>query len=749
MATEVATDRLLRKRASSSVGELISEFSIGDKLHCQICKEYLSEPKLLSCLHYFCRKCIEPSVALSSPSECLKCKICDKSTTIKDNDVDNLPTLYQLKTVIETYKNAISLKKAAIECGSCIVNEEGKATKYCRECNKFLCIYCCQVHEKLKDYRTHNAIPIDELLDDLDKCTPTADVSPICKSHGQELKYYCSEIECMKLVCRDCYTTGIHKDHNVKTILEEEEDTFEWLKTSLKHVKTHTLDKDILNIDRVMEEVEEQAKQAEKTLDNIITGAVQTLEEIKEQCRKRIDQIKEEKVEALEAQKRKLCKLKSDINESASTVHMCLLSKNNATITSCQEFFTCKIQEDIKRLETIDKEPVTVPDISVKEYFLDQFPQYVTEKLQTFSPMDPEKCEITGIGAETANINETNYFIVEAKYENGRPCIEQLDIKIELKSLLSGTSTCHYEVTKCNNKGSYKIEYVPCTRGKHELTVTINGLKIPYSKNLMVYMPPKGLGKPLNTININRPYQVAFTSTNQMFVTSNNIMYCENVYEREKAFKNFGDITKEKPTGIAISDDDIIYISYEENHKVKKYRFDSAQNIADSDLSLVKAKNQEKVPRLGRLAYNNKTSELFCCDRGRLQVYVLSSDLTYTHSIGENIRCSDIALDKSGIIYITDKSKNCIFRFNSYGNELDQLKLCPNTLSEPRGLLIQNSFLYVADRNNCRIAIFSLSGEIEVVHSYIYNKQDLGSIASDKHGHIYVCNERLNCIYVF
>ena len=179
-------------------------------------------------------------------------------------------------------------------------------------------------------------------------------------------------------------------------------------------------------------------------------------------------------------------------------------------------------------------------------------------------------------------------------------------------------------------------------------------------------MPPKGLGKPLNTISINRPYQVAFTSTNQMFVTSNNIMYCENVYEREKAFKNFGDFTKEKPTGIAISDDDIIYISYEENHK---YRFDSAQNIADSDLSLVKAKNQEKVPRLGRLAYNNKTSELFCCDRGRLQVYVLSSDLTYTHSI---------------------------------------------------------SFLYC---NNCRITIFSLSGETEVVHSYIYNKQDLGSIA--------------------
>ena len=69
------------------------------------------------------------------------------------------------------------------------------------------------------------------------------------------------------------------------------------------------------------------------------------------------------------------------------------------------------------------------------------------------------------------------------------------------------------------------------------------------------------------------------------------------------------------------------------------------------------------------------------------------------------------ALDNSGNIYIADAGKDSIFKFNSFGDELQSFG-GPEIFSQPYGVAFFNKTLYVADTGNNRILRFILSTEL-------------------------------------
>jgi hypothetical protein len=72
------------------------------------------------------------------------------------------------------------------------------------------------------------------------------------------------------------------------------------------------------------------------------------------------------------------------------------------------------------------------------------------------------------------------------------------------------------------------------------------------------------------------------------------------------------------------------------------------------------------------------------------------------------------ALDNSGNIYIADAGKDSIFKFNSFGDELQSFGGAANTtFNQPYGVAFFNKTLYVADTGNNRILRFILSTEIQ------------------------------------
>jgi len=69
------------------------------------------------------------------------------------------------------------------------------------------------------------------------------------------------------------------------------------------------------------------------------------------------------------------------------------------------------------------------------------------------------------------------------------------------------------------------------------------------------------------------------------------------------------------------------------------------------------------------------------------------------------------ALDNSGNIFIADAGKDSVYKFNSFGDELQSFG-GPDIFNQPYGVAFFNKTLYVADTGNNRILRFILSTEL-------------------------------------
>lgn len=69
-------------------------------------------------------------------------------------------------------------------------------------------------------------------------------------------------------------------------------------------------------------------------------------------------------------------------------------------------------------------------------------------------------------------------------------------------------------------------------------------------------------------------------------------------------------------------------------------------------------------------------------------------------------------LDASGNIYVAESTKDSVYKFNSFGDELIGFG-GPSIFSEPFALAFFDKILYVADRGNNRILRFQLSTDIQ------------------------------------
>ena len=92
-------------------------------------------------------------------------------------------------------------------CGEC--EGEGPVESYCRDCQAYLCSECSnQAHKKLRSYRGHKVIPVQ----DLDAASLQSSKVHYCSVHENEvMKLYCDT--CSKLICRDC-TLVDHRQHS-------------------------------------------------------------------------------------------------------------------------------------------------------------------------------------------------------------------------------------------------------------------------------------------------------------------------------------------------------------------------------------------------------------------------------------------------------------------------------------------------------------------------------------------------------
>ncbi|XP_054480374.1 transcription intermediary factor 1-alpha isoform X2 [Anoplopoma fimbria] len=272
---------------------------------CPVCKLsfHNREPKLLPCLHSFCKRCLPAPYRSADPRRdsqvgAVRCPVCRQECW----EMDMLDNFF-VKDSAEVPSSTV--EKSSQLCISCDDNTE--ATGYCVECVEFLCVTCIEAHQRVKFTRDHTIRQKEEMSPEALGMSTQKPV--FCDIHKQEpLKLFCET--CDRLTCRDCQLLK-HKDHN-----------YQFLDDAYRNHKQH--------LENMTQQLQEKRKAIEDVSSCISTG---------------LQQVEENRKGVTNEIKKSICNLIMEINRKGK-----ILVNQLEALTKDHEMGLKKQQEDVNSL---------------------------------------------------------------------------------------------------------------------------------------------------------------------------------------------------------------------------------------------------------------------------------------------------------------------------------------------------------------------------------------------------------------
>ncbi|XP_048748921.2 E3 ubiquitin-protein ligase TRIM56-like [Ostrea edulis] len=204
--------------ATSSVKDSINELEniCECSIYCNTYDEDKHVPRILPCNHTFCTDCLSKHCSRQK----IACPLCNKVHVISNKNILIFPkdnTRRELKSVLEKLSKNI--------CGVCGQNDNN--SYFCFSCDIRICPICfadrrdttCRNHKLDRNNDSQSA------SNDLSKKDMSSSKVRLLNGHEKnELKFYCTERNCCKIVCANCIVESHSKHiHLVKPVGHEYE----------------------------------------------------------------------------------------------------------------------------------------------------------------------------------------------------------------------------------------------------------------------------------------------------------------------------------------------------------------------------------------------------------------------------------------------------------------------------------------------------------------------------------------------
>ena len=426
--------------------------------------------------------------------------------------------------------------------------------------------------------------------------------------------------------------------------------------------------------------------------------------------------MKQQKLDCLGTQRKGFALATSDIQGLVEFVERSVTIATDEEVMLLQKDIQEKIREQREKHERIDLVPAEVANIGVRVNCSEGISDLCQKNAAVIVlPADPTKCTAEGPGVKGAEVGKAAQFTVHAVHRNGQLCKEKQIVEAEVMSNANGSVIHTTVVSKLG--GVYEVIYTPEVRGRHAVVVKVNGTQIAGSPfRVVAKLHPTQLGKPVRVVEgLDRPWQITFNSKQQLVVgewgggkvivfdkDGNRIQTIE--CERLKGVR-----------GVAVDKDD----SY----------------VADGSNSILKFSKEGKLVKVvGQRGaqpgeFNIPTSvkiindKLYLCDHNNHRVQILNRNMEYVESFGcegsgdgEFIYPYDLAQDRAGNLYVSEYGNNRVQVLNCKGQFLYSITK-KGAASEvervrgPRGVCVDDQFVYVCDSGNKCVSVFKTSGE--------------------------------------
>jgi len=195
---------------------------------CKKCSKLYTDPRILPCLHSFCKNCIKSLLIQRGSKIC--CPSCKTTSPIPKKGVEAIPQNAQLSYEAKVAMYEMKIKKEApSECGECSRAPPQPIVAFCCTCRRFLCKPCHE-HHCVSRYLAlnHKVLKLEEARKREINEELKQHISPpplYCQEHTDtEIKFYCTT--CKTLVCIECTVIqhARHKFEEIKNYAQKQKD---------------------------------------------------------------------------------------------------------------------------------------------------------------------------------------------------------------------------------------------------------------------------------------------------------------------------------------------------------------------------------------------------------------------------------------------------------------------------------------------------------------------------------------------
>lgn len=269
---------------------------------CKYCSKVYDEPKVLPCLHTFCKRCIGSIIGENETS--LFCPICRSEVALPSKNLDDLqPNIIVIRKLEELERQ--KLRQREEDCSGC-ENGQNMASHRCIECQEFLCDDCTQAHRRVKFTREHEILSLEEFVD---RTNPKEDSSFVtCVKHSAEnVDMYCKT--CDLLTCKECRRTTDHESgHEIVSLQKAVDSTKPTLQSLLEATQKNipALQKSVYEIIKVYGRWQNKIDDVSWQIRRCSRRLIQAVKEKEHQLLKELNTIRDNRSTVLVNQKEEI-----------------------------------------------------------------------------------------------------------------------------------------------------------------------------------------------------------------------------------------------------------------------------------------------------------------------------------------------------------------------------------------------------------------------------------------------------------
>jgi len=215
--------------------------------------------------------------------------------------VSGLQTAFHIDHLFEIHAALTKMKEPQkTQCEKC---KKSTATGYCRDCGKFVCAKCTELHQIWEEFADHKIASLNDIQQEAANLVPPTKKVMYCPKHQENiLKIYCET--CGEFICNDC-TIRLHQGHNYDLVTDTFPKHKEEIVSSLQPVKQHltTVNKAVQALDTRRKETEDQRTTVETDIHKQIDFLHQALEQRRTELVGQLHQHTQQKLKGLAAQR--------------------------------------------------------------------------------------------------------------------------------------------------------------------------------------------------------------------------------------------------------------------------------------------------------------------------------------------------------------------------------------------------------------------------------------------------------------